>query len=235
MRRTPRKLEAEQLDNLQLQGKVLKDTLSELAWINRSLGAHRSTKLALQSLKADWAGSRWTLVDLGCGGGDTLIAMGKWIQENGLQADLIGIDGNPHSLAFAQAQASQAGLENIEWRQADIFEPTFRLPACHVVMANHFLYHFPDEELVDFLTRQGPQAKKAWLIGELSPNFLAGLGFNLMARAMGWSAMTRQDGLLAIKRALRKKEWQQLLSSLPGINVRLHSRWAFRLQILLYL
>ena len=73
-----RSLEQEQMDNLELAGQELHHTLNGLTIINRFLG---NTNATLRAVQAEIKASKHplTIIDLGCGGGDNLLSIAKWL------------------------------------------------------------------------------------------------------------------------------------------------------------
>ena len=88
--------QAEQLDQLDLRGEVLHTTLKELALINRLLGNHRAVRRAVLPIIRKAPNKHWRIIDLGCGGGDVLDMLHRLFEREGVSAEFLGIDGNPH-------------------------------------------------------------------------------------------------------------------------------------------
>lgn len=227
-----RATQSEQLDDLSLSGQTLERTLRELATINRWFGNYRCIRNGIKKFLRKNPVQLLTIVDLGCGGGDTLIMLAAWLNRQNIQAQLIGIDGNQHSLDYATAQST--GFGNITWQQEDILSDKFLVPPCDLVISTHFLYHMEDEVLIDFMCRQQPNIKSGWVVSELTRAPFAILGFQILSRIIGFSKLTREDGILAVKRALTQKEWQSLLSSSDHDEFQVSRTWIFRLQLLIF-
>ena len=126
----------EKLDNLESTGKNLTQTLDGLSKINRWLG---NTKHTLKAVRKEFEKyDIKTIVDLGCGGGDNLIAIAHWLSKHHKKVQLIGIDGNQNVLDYAQKKSKF----QIEFQQADLLHPNFVLPECDLLISSHFIYHF---------------------------------------------------------------------------------------------
>lgn len=226
-----RETQAEQLDNLNLSGMTLERTLRELATINRWSGNYRCIRNGIRKFLHQHPGQSLTIVDLGCGGGDTLIMLAKWLDRQNIPTQLIGVDGNRHSLAYAKKQST--GLDHIRWLEADILNDEFLVPPCDLLISTHFLYHMEDQVLIEFLNRQHTNIRRGWVVSELTRAPFAILGFQLLSRIIGFSKMTREDGVLAVQRALTQKEWQSLLSASDHGKFQVTRTWIFRLQLLI--
>ncbi|HEV2643235.1 MAG TPA: class I SAM-dependent methyltransferase, partial [Candidatus Elarobacter sp.] len=62
-----------------------------------------------------------TVLEAGCGVGAQTITLGR----RSPGARIVSIDVSPDSIAEAQRRVSEAGLTNVEFRQADIFDLPF--------------------------------------------------------------------------------------------------------------
>ena len=211
----------EALDNLELEGKQLEETLGGLSKINGWFGNTSQTVNAVheQSRKHEIK----TIVDLGCGGGDNLIAIAKWCQSKNQKIKLIGIDGNQNSLDYAGSRSDF----NIEFIQADILSPNFELPQCDLLISSHFVYHFQDDEFVNFMKRAQTKVKKAIVLSELRRSSLASVLFYPLG--LFFHKMVRSDGLKAIRRSFTKQELSDLLSQSGFTNYSVKNKFIFRL------
>ena len=136
-----RSVQAEQLDNLSLDGPILNGALQSLAWVNKWFGNQRLlTKTVLKIIEQYPEQKHFEIIDLGCGGGDILRKMAATLHQNNIQFSMTGIDGNPHALQYAREQGKN--LSAITYQQADILDGQFELPTCDILISSHFIYHF---------------------------------------------------------------------------------------------
>lgn len=212
---------SEELDNLELEGKLLTRTLDGLSKINYWLGNSKHTLEVIKNhLKS---GEIRTIVDLGCGGGDNLIRIAKWLNSQNKQLNLIGIDGNQNSLDYAKEKSDF----DIEFIQADILDPDFELPECDLFISSHFIYHFEDKELVSFLKRSHSKVKKAMIFSELRRSLIATVLFYPLS--IFFSKMVRNDGIKAIRRSFTRREMKELIAKAGFKNYTIKNRLIFRL------
>ena len=211
---------AEDLDNLELKGKELTGVLDGLSRINRLFGNTRDTLKAVQKQfkKHDIK----TIVDLGCGGADNLIAIAKWCQAKNKKVKLIGIDGNQNTLDYAQLKSQF----EIEFQQADILHPNFEIPQCDLLISSHFIYHFKDEQLIDFLKRSVTQVNIAMIFSELKRDRKAYSLFNNVGGFYGRAI--RSDGLKAIERSFTIDEIFDIIDAAEMLNINVESKKWFR-------
>lgn len=200
----------EQLDNLSLSGNVLRKTLTSLRWINRLFGNHRQLgKAVLHHVKERFPDQNITIVDLGCGGGDCLLEISKKLKKNNVRATYIGIDGNKESIAHAIKQNTDP--EHIRYETGDILDDNFILPECDMVISSHFIYHFKDIVLVQFLNKLISTPVEALIFSELYRNRAAYILFRASHWILPISKMAKKDGLLAIQRAFTIPEIEDIL------------------------
>ncbi|MBL0056292.1 MAG: methyltransferase domain-containing protein [Chitinophagaceae bacterium] len=221
----------EQLDDLTLQGETLEGALGSLAWVNRWFGNRRYILKAIRKL-CYGTKTTLTLTDLGCGGGDLMLAVATLLRKEKIPFTLTGIDGNEHTLVYAKRKC--AAFPEIGFRQADILDPGFRTGPCDILFTSHFLYHFDEQGLVRFLIRQSTDIKKALVCSELDRNRFSILLFRLFGAFMPISRMARQDGELAIKRSFTLEEWKNILKKANRTHYHLERIPFFRIGLICY-
>ncbi|MDE0771213.1 MAG: methyltransferase domain-containing protein [Salibacteraceae bacterium] len=223
-----RSIEKEQLDNLQTSGTELTKTLEGLSIINRFLGNTNATFSAVKPILIS-SETSLTIIDLGCGGGDNLRKIARWCSQKNIRVRLIGIDGNLNILDYALDKNTSSLA--VEYVQADILSNEFNLPYCDILISSHFVYHFTDSDLVQFLKKSKPRIKQHLIFSELERSHLAFSLFNAVSIFMPFTKMVRQDGKRAIERAFKKPELDSILIKAGFGNYRITRKWAFRLLI----
>jgi len=212
----------ERLDDLALEGFLLTKTLKELTYINLFLGNSQNTVTSIQKIAKK--NQIQTIVDLGCGGGDNLRSIRKWFRSKDKKVRLIGIDGNKNSLEYAKKHKDF----EIEYIQEDILSSDFQIPKCDVLISSHFIYHFSDQELIQFLKSAKEKINTAIVFSELQRSKISYTLFKFFGFLMPFSKMVKQDGLLAIRRSFTRRELENILKE-AGINeYSLRWKWWFR-------
>lgn len=222
--------ETEKLDDLSLNGQPLHQALQSLAWINRWFGNHRAVIKNIKKIAAK-QNKPLRIVDLGCGGGDLVLAIARSCRQQMIDCHITGIDGNANSLLYAQKRAG--GFGHIDFLQADILHENFQIPHCDILLSSHFMYHFSDDQLSAFLRKNLSFVTTAAIFSELNRSSLAALLFRCSSFLLPVSKLAREDGLLAIKRSINKKEWINILQEARISRYHLQTVPLFRLLLII--
>lgn len=226
-----RSAEKEKLDDLSLQGEPLHKALKSLAWINRWFGNQRAVINAILSI-CEKEKKPLHIIDLGCGGGDLILAVAKALRKKGIEFTITGIDGNANSLGYAEINC--AGFAEIKFLHADILNDEFKIEPCDILISSHFIYHFSEEGLIRFLRNNSPVIARAIIFSELERRRFAILLFKLGRFLLPISKLAKQDGLLAIKRSFTKKEWLSILQKTGISSFSLQRVPLFRIRLVIF-
>ena len=206
-----------------------RDCLRDLARVNRTVLGYRPTLECLRQFAGPHA-APLHIVDVGCGGGDTLRQIELWARRERLPVRLTGIDLSPHA---ARAARELIGSDTaIEFVTADVFEWPANTPVDLVISAL-FTHHLTDAEIVRFLRWMEQTAVRGWFINDLSRGRVSYYGFALLARLMRWHPFVVHDGPVSIRRSFQPEDWQQYVAA-AGLNpetVRIAPAWPGRLCI----
>src|SRR5687767_1572511 len=123
--------------------------LHEIEFINQLTNGYGPTIHAIASVAGKYRHRRLRVLDIGSGGGDTLRAVRRWADRQGLALDLVGIDINPFAKRHAEAQAGGSG--GIRYLTGDIFE--FEEAEDFDIMINALFMHHLDDDHIPFLLR----------------------------------------------------------------------------------
>ncbi len=212
----------ELMDADDLDPAIYADVLRDLAKVNTVTMARRPTlgflARATQGLK------RFALLDVGFGDGDMLRSIARWASKRGLEAQLIGVDLNPRSLAAATARTPANAA--IDYRIGDYADQP---EAFDFVISSLVAHHMTHDQLIGFLRFMDARATKGWLINDLHRHGFAYAGYPLLATLFGWHRIVRHDGQLSIARSYRPGEWPAILAEAGIESARIVRRFPFRL------
>ncbi|HWI86331.1 MAG TPA: methyltransferase domain-containing protein [Sphingomonas sp.] len=197
---------AEQMDADDLDPATYARVLADLGRVNAITLARRPTLSFIR--RALGARTSFRLLDVGFGHGDMLRSIARWAARQGIDATLIGVDLNPNS-APAAAAATPPGMP-ISYRTGDYAE--YAGEEFDLIISSLVAHHMSDSELVAFLRFMEAEAQCGWMVNDIHRHALAHFGFPLLARAMRWHRIVREDGTLSIARGFRPDEWLPLLA-----------------------
>ena len=167
------------------------------------------------------------ILDVGCGGGDTLRHIERAARHWKLPVRLTGIDLNPYA-ARAATEFTPAGSA-IEWVTGDAF--SYRATPVDVVISSLFTHHLPDAEIVQFLRWMTETARVGWFINDLYRAAVPYYAYRVLSRAAGWHRFVQHDGPISVRRGFREADWQGYLQTagLASQGVTIEPFWPARL------
>ena len=224
---TNRSTKIEIMDDLDMSGETLINSLDQLANINKWLGGNKTTIDSLKTiLKTNPKDNIISIVDLGCGNGDMLRKVAHFGRKNGYKFDLLGIDANQATIDYA-IQLS-ANFPEITYKKEDVLSKEFATYTYDIAMCTLFLHHFEDPIALDFIQTLLKNAKIGVVINDLHRHWLAYYLFKLLTSVVG-NEMTREDGLTSILKAFKRQDLDRFSKKL-NFKSTITWRWAFRYQ-----
>ncbi len=195
--------------------------LYQLDRIGRYLGGDKATFWALRQI--DYLSS---ILDIGCGGGLFTLRLGHQFPN----AKIVGADISEGAISFAKERRKEDVVENVEFVLSLQKEINYSPESFDVVTATLMCHHLNDGELINFLKDSYKIAKKAVILNDLHRHELAYIGFACMSPLFFKNRLIMSDGLLSIKRAFTRSEWQHFLKAaeIPPDECFITWHWAFR-------
>lgn len=172
-------------------------------------------------------GQPLTVLDVGSGGGDTAIALGRLAEQSGRQVSVEGMDVSPLAVEFANQAAREWGVSNVRFQQGNILADA--LPDRYdVVTCSLFLHHFADDEARQVLTAMREAAQRAVLVDDLCRSrlgySLAWIGCRIFSR----SPVVHYDGPASVAGAYTPEEARQLAEASGMADVSIRRHWPQR-------
>ena len=221
-----RLIATELMDGADVDFATFRDTLVDLAKVNRLTLAYRPTLDFLARLAAEglWPVDRpLHILDVGSGYGDMLRRIARWASQRGLEVKLTGLDLNP----FAERAAERApGSAVIEFVTGDLYD---HRSGVDVAISSLFTHHLAEDELIRFLEWQESNARIGWFINDLLRHSFSYRGFAILSGLMRWHPFVRHDGPMSIARAFRPEDWSRLLALAGVRQARIEPWFPFRL------
>jgi 2-polyprenyl-3-methyl-5-hydroxy-6-metoxy-1,4-benzoquinol methylase len=218
-----RSYQKELLDGDHIPFEAIQQNMKELDFINRRLGGHSITIAGLKKLISHQ--QEFSICEIGCGGGDNLLAIKKWCTSKNISVKIIGIDINRDCVAIARKKFSAS---ESEFLVADYKLINFEEKKPDIIFASLFCHHFTDEALNDVLLWMQSHSGKGFFINDLHRNPLAYYSILLLTKLFSASYLVKNDAPLSVLRGFSRKDWKELLLAAGIRNYFLEWKWAFR-------
>lgn len=220
--------EKELLDAAAIPEKDLFLNLQELDTINQLLGGYHISLSALNKITEKEAA--YTLVDIGCGGGDTLKHIHFWSKKYKKNIALSGVDVKPVCIEYAKQNTSGLPIQYIcdDYRQ--LYRHTEKVDIIHACL---FCHHLTEDQLVE-LVQFALAHKVILVINDLERNVFAYHSIKWLTGFFSKSYLVKNDAPLSVARGFKKKEWVDILIQAGAENYSVKNRWAFRHEVIVY-
>lgn len=210
----------------------LYQNLNELDVINRLLGGYKISINALKKVIENFTfNKKIVLVDIGCGGGDTLKFFHRWNKKTeNLPFQFVGIDLKQTCVDYARTHKPHPDIQFIcdDYRNAHV-----HLPKIDILHACLFCHHLSEYQIVE-LIRYAQNNKICLVINDLERNPLAYFSIKYLTALFSNSYLVKNDACLSVLRGFKKTEWEAILQSANVKNYEINWKWAFRHQIIVY-
>ena len=198
-------------------------------WTNHRLGGASTVVRALEEMVRVRGLSSFTVLDVGCGGGDIDETLARLSRRRGWGMRLIGIDSHPHAVRLARERIS--GYPEIDIVHSDFFESKFSDGSFDFVIASLLLHHLSSEQISFFLWKAYRLARVGVILTDLRRTALFYWMCKVVARRLAPpSLLFRNDAPLSFRRAYTLGEMRGILAKggYPYIATA-PWRWPFRL------
>ncbi|MFT3933212.1 MAG: methyltransferase domain-containing protein [Chitinophagaceae bacterium] len=218
-----RSYQKELLDGNDISFKDIRQNMRELDFINTYLGGHAITLKGFQQLLQNKKSIH--VCEIGCGGGDNLLAIYKWCNKNDVAIKMTGIDINPDCISIARQTLPAAVTSFIT---ADYQTVDFGSAKPDIVFSSLFCHHFTEEELRFMLLWMDNNATSGFFINDLHRHFLAYYSIKILTQIFSKSYLVKHDAPLSVKRGFVKGDWENLLQHAVAGKFNITWKWAFR-------
>ncbi len=220
-----RSSEQELLDRDDLPFADLLQNLKELDRINTLLGGHRATLAGLQAFLTAANGRPLHIAEIGCGGGDNLRVVHRFLKARGIPHTLTGVDLKPECIRYAREAQDPDAV--IDWQCCDYRDTAWTTPP-DVIFSSLFCHHFSDAALVEQLQWLQKQARVGFFINDLHRHPVAYHSIRFLTRLFSRSYLVRNDAPVSVQRGFQRAEWLELARRADLRLPVLRWCWAFR-------
>ena len=220
-----RSYQKELLDGDAIPFADIQQNMKELNTINTYLGGHAISIDGLKKIVQHFSLKKITICEIGCGGGDNLLAINKWCMQQNIEASFIGIDINHACIDFAKTQCHSL---KATWVTDNYSNECFADGKPDIIFSSLFCHHFNETELIPMLYWMRYYSANGFFINDLQRHPLAYYSIKIITRFFSSSYLVKNDAPLSVARGFAKKEWQDVLSKAGIIKYAIQWKWAFR-------
>jgi len=222
-----RSYQLELLDKPNIPFPDILTNMQELNTINTLLGGHAITIKGFKQLLGDR--KKISVCEIGCGGGDNLVAILKYCKINNVDVKLIGIDlkqecidvakNNPLLKVSTSFICSDYTLVQFQEKPDILFSSLF----CH---------HFNEDQLISQLQWMKNNTLLGFFINDLQRHWLAHISIKILTQLFSKSYLVKNDAPLSVLRGFIKSEWTTIFKKALIEQFDIHWKWAFRYLII---
>jgi SAM-dependent methyltransferase len=212
----------ELLDYPEIPAADIERNMLELEIINRKLGGHKITLQGFLRLYANQP--QLHVCEIGCGGGDNGMAIGKRLKAKDIDLTYTGIDINPDCIRFAKKRKWQTPSYFLV---SDYKKVHFDLPP-DILFCSLFCHHFKNEELIEMFRWMYDNSNLGFFVNDLHRHPLAYHSIRLLTSLFSNSYLVKHDAPLSVLRGFKKRELEDLLRRAGISHFIIRWKWAFR-------
>ena len=188
-------------------------TVKQFRLINRLFS---NTRAALRRYVLDDAPGRFSIIDVGAGGGDIMQWLVAACRRRRVDVSVTCIDADPRIAAYART--ASASYPEITVRCATL-EAVGDTERYDYVFANHLLHHYPDAAIPKTLSALSRMGKRRLIVSDIYRSRAAHTLFGLFAAFFCHNSFARFDGMLSIRKGFIPSELEAFAKA-AGIDDR---------------
>ncbi len=173
----------------------LRNSYAQFGLINRLLSGW--SWLYQHMIRPAAADRPHTLLDIGFGGGDIPLALGRWAQRDGIKLEITAIDPDHRALAYVKTHDCPT---NVSFRQASAEDLLVQGECFDFVISNHLLHHLMPGEFELLCETSAMLSRRLVIHNDIERSDLAYLAFAL-TRPIFRNSFIVTDGLISIRRS----------------------------------
>ncbi|RTL48575.1 MAG: methyltransferase domain-containing protein [Sphingobacteriales bacterium] len=218
-----RSYQNELLDADDIPFEDIRVNIQELNFINTWLGGHAITIAGFKKIAANR--KQLTVCEIGCGGGDNLMAIANYCKKKHISLAVIGIDKN--SSCIEVARQLHGNRISAQWIVSDYATVHFDEKP-DIIFSSLFCHHFTETELLFQLQWMQQNSRLGFFVNDLHRHYMAYYFIQWLTGLCSKSYLVKHDAPLSVARGFKKMEWIVLLQTAGIQHYTIVWKWAFR-------
>ena len=227
----PRNLRDELLDLDEAPYEEVRDSLNDVATVNRYLSGYRvllyHAKKFLREHKLD---RPFSVLDAATGSADQPVALAKLARSMGIPIRITAIDINAKMLKMAKEEIYE--YPEIRLVQCDILELPFKDNVFDLAINNLSLHHFSWDNAVAVIKAIYKSARLGFLINDLHRSRIAHAVIFMLTRIFTRNRLTRYDAPVSVMNAFTPSEFGVLAMEAGVEPFEVHRHFPYRIAFL---
>lgn len=227
----PRNLRDELLDLDEAPYEEVRDSLRDVANVNRYLSGYRVLLQHVEPfLKSHKEDRPFRVLDAATGSADQPIALTKLARRLGVPIHITAIDINAKMLKLARGEI--APYPEIRLVQCDILSLPFGEDAFDLAVNSLSLHHFSWEKAVAILRAIYKAGRLGVVVNDLHRSRVAHAAIFLLTRIFTRNRLTRYDAPVSVMNAFTPKEFRHLAQEAEINPYEVHRHFPYRIALL---
>lgn len=222
-----RSYQLELLDQEDIPFKDILLNMQELNTINTLLGGHAITVKGFKKLLGNR--KKVSICEIGCGGGDNLVAIFNYCKKYNIEVTLIGIDLKQECVEVAKNNILLR--DNTLFICSDYSKVQFKEKP-DIIFSSLFCHHFKEAQLVNQLQWMKQNTVLGFFINDLQRHWLAYFLIKILTKLFSTSYLVKNDAPLSVLRGFIKVEWISIFKKAYIEKFNINWEWAFRYLII---
>lgn len=216
----------ELLDRDDIPFEDISRNMQELEFINRNLGGHMISITGLKKLLKNYSHPKKLLhiCEIGCGGGDNLLAIYRYGLKKKMNLRFTGIDINKDCIQHAKLNCKGPA---VDWINSDYRDVQFNQQP-DIIFTSLFCHHFNNEQLIHQLKWMFNHSALGFFINDLHRNKIAYYSIKILTKIFSNSYLVKNDAPLSVLRGFSKSDWLSITKEAGCENCSIQWKWAFR-------
>jgi len=221
-----RSSEDEMMDDFSLGHEIIDPIMDELEVVNKLLGGY---DVFFNAFKKIGIKNGMCISDWGCGGGDSLRMIAKWVRKRNLKISLVGVDATESAIEYAREKSTD--FPEISYILADVMSEQLVKDQFDIVISSLFTHHFTDPNWISLIQKMANCASSYVVINDLHRHWFAYHSIGLITSVFSRSEMVKHDSKLSVLRSFKRHEIDQMLKKGGFKQYKIQWMWAFRWQV----